>query len=87
MPISHAESALFFIPSNGRCFTMVSFEFVLISKTVNIVKVKTTKMVRYTDNNGKQHKMDFIYFFSNVFFNERTNIMITIGSRNKLLPW
>lgn len=54
MPISHAESALFFIPSNGRCFKMVSLEFVLISKTVNTVKVKTTKIVRYTDNNEKQ---------------------------------
>lgn len=65
MPISHAESALFFIPSNGRCLKMASLEFVLISKTVN---VKTTKMERYTDNNEKQHKIDLIYVFNNVFF-------------------
>lgn len=68
MPISHAESDLFFIPSNGRCFIMVSLEFVLISTTVNFVKVKTTKILRYKDNNEKQYKMDFNYLFNNVFF-------------------
>lgn len=68
MPISHAESALFFIPWNGRCFKMVSLEFVLISKTVKIVKLKTTKKVRFTDKNEKQHKMELIYLFNNVFF-------------------
>lgn len=68
MPISHAESALFFIPSNGRCLKMVSLEFVLISKTVNIVNVKTTKIERYTDNNEKQDIIDLICVFNNVFF-------------------
>lgn len=67
MPISHAESALFFIPSNGRCCKMVSLEFVLISKTCIIVKLKTNKIVRYTDKNEIQRKVDLVYLFNNVF--------------------
>lgn len=73
MPIFHAESALFFIPSNGRCFKIDSLELALIAKTVNIIKVKTTIKVRYTDKNEKQHK--WISFISSTTYllNERTN--------------
>lgn len=50
MPISHAESALFFIPSNNKYFKLVSLElYVLSLKIINIFKIKVPKIVRYMD--------------------------------------